>query len=396
MSATKGSAVATRRLIGCCMLLALLVSALFASSASAKELKPTAYVALGDSISFGYKEQTFNENYPTESPSAFEGGFVGWIGKKLAAVEKKEGNGLATINLACPGETSGGLIGNGPLGQAINQERKEKTENAKTQKEAEENFPLTLSAPCAYHNVDGFKLKTEEGSVSELEYTLGLLEAGVNIKAVTLQIGSNDELETVGKCLSKKYQEEQGFVAGQLECIVVEAGLEGHEYPGGLFTHIIVDTGVAIGVLREVGHYYGPIAILGFYNPQSIILPGSDPLQENLNAAFEGEVGAGAFGPGVTYNNPFPIFNKASPKKPNEEQESICKWTEECNRVDQHYNFVKYLEKLGYSHAEAEGIATYEESEAGNYPNGFPEGDIHPTAAGYKKLAAFEWTGLGH
>jgi lysophospholipase L1-like esterase len=369
MSATNGSAVSFRRLIGCCMVLALVASALFASSASAAKtpLNPTAYVALGDSISFGYKEETFNDNYPTESPSAFEPGFVGIVGKKLAAPEKKAGNALATIDLACPGETSGGLIGNGPLGTSLEEERAAKSE-----------APLHVSAPCAYHNVDGFTLKTEQGSVSELEYAVGLLESGVQVKAVTLNIGSNDELETVGKCENPAYDEEQGYTGGLFECITKEAGPEGHEYPGGLFYHIITNVGEAIGVLRHYG-YTGPVSVLGFYNPQAEILPGSDALQLKLNEAFEGEIHAEAFGPGVVYANPFPVFN---PQKSKAEQADICKFTEECNAKDKKVNFEKYLEAKGYSHAEAEAIATPEASEK------YPEGDIHPTALGYAKLAS--------
>jgi lysophospholipase L1-like esterase len=361
------------------MALAMVASALLASSASAAKpvLKPTAYIALGDSLAFGYKEQTFNENLPTEPTSAYEIGYVGDLAKKLTALEKKAGNALTLINEGCPGETSGGLIGNGPLGTAIEEGRA-----------AKEEFPLKVSAPCAYHNVAGFPLKAEIGSASELEGALGVLASGAEVKLVTLNIGSNDELETVGKCENPAYDEEQGFAGGLFECITVEAGLEGHEYPGGLFTHVITDVGTSIGVLRNAG-YEGPIAVLGFYNPQAIILPGSDALQIKLNEAFEGTIGAGKFGPGVVYANPFPKFNPQ--KKVSVEQKAICKYTEECNTLDKHVNFVKYLEGKGLSHEEAEGAATAEESKGFV----FPEGDIHPTAKGYKLLAKYLETSLG-
>lgn len=369
MSATNGSAGSFRGLIGCCLALVVVASALFASGASAKPtLKPTAYVALGDSLAFGYKEETFNLNYPAEPVTAFEPGYVGDVAKKLAATEKKAGNALATVNLGCPGETSGGLIGNGPLGKSIEKSREEKGE-----------FPLKVSAPCAYHNVAGFPLKTETGGVSELEYAVGVLSSGADVKAISLNIGSNDELETVGKCENPSYDAEQSFSGGLFECITVEAGLEGHEYPGGLFTHIITDVGTSIGVLRNYG-YAGPIVVLGFYNPQAEILPGSDSLQLKLNEGFEGTIAGGKFGPGVTYANPFPTFNPQNAKK---EPVKICQYTEECNENDKHVNLVKYLEAHGYSHEEAEAAATPEATK------NFPEGDIHPTALGYKKLASF-------
>src|SRR5262249_51642906 len=56
------------RLFGCCMALALALTALtFAPAANAAET--TTLLSLGDSISFGYSQQKFNENFPNESPS---------------------------------------------------------------------------------------------------------------------------------------------------------------------------------------------------------------------------------------------------------------------------------------------------------------------------------------
>lgn len=104
------------RLVGCLMAVALLGSALFASVASAKKVPPTnktTYIAMGDSVSYGYSEQKFDENFPAQPASAFEGGLVNLLGEKLAKKEAKENNLLETKNLSCPGEASMGLIGNG-------------------------------------------------------------------------------------------------------------------------------------------------------------------------------------------------------------------------------------------------------------------------------------------
>jgi lysophospholipase L1-like esterase len=346
---------------GCFVVLALLASALFGSNALAKKPTPTptAYVALGDSISFGYKQETFirneeanhaaceaHEQAACEPASSFEGGFVGDFASKLAKIEKKAGNALTTINLACPGETSGGLIGNGPLGEGLEMERAAKSETK-----------LHVAAPCGYHDVDGFPLKTEQGSASELEAALGVLGSGADVKAVTINIGSNDELASVRQCENPEYDAEQGF-SNLVECIKTEAGPAGHEYEGGLFFHIITNIGVSIGTLRHFG-YEGPVVILGFYNPQAEILPGSDELQAALNAALEGTVAEGKFGPGVKVASIFPTINPSNLKK---EKTTICEYTEECNAFDK--------EKTG-------------------------EGDIHPTAKGYKvmgkaTLAAYE------
>jgi lysophospholipase L1-like esterase len=385
MSATNGSTVSFRRLVGCCMALALLVSALLASTATSafamKELKPTAYVAIGDSISFGYKEQTFYANQVAnktacenfeqaacEPASSFEQGFVGDFAKKLAGAEKKAGNGLATINLGCPGETSGGVIGNGELGTGLEELRASKSESA-----------LHVSAPCGYTYTDGFPLKTNLGGASELEYAVGLLLHGVKISAVTINIGSNDELASVAKCENPSYDAEQGF-SSFVQCLETEASEAGHEYPGGLFTHILTNIGVDIGVLREYG-YTGKVVVLGFYNPQALVLAGSDELQEALNAHLEGAVAGDAYGPGVTVANPFDKFNFNPAKKNSskKQQENLEKYTEYFNATDKKSNLEK---TVGHEVTAGEAAAD-------------PEGDIHPTAAGYQEMGQLVWKAFG-
>jgi lysophospholipase L1-like esterase len=354
MSAMNGSAVSPRRALAVCMALALLVSGVLASSAFAKKAPatPTAYVALGDSISFGYKQKTFikneeknaeacakHEQAACEPPSSFEKGFVGDFGRALAKIEKGAGHKLSTINLGCPGETSGGLVGNGPLGSAIEAGREAKSEPS-----------LKLSAPCGYENVDGFSLKTPLGGASELEAAAGLLQEGVHVTAVTINIGSNDELGSVRDCENPTYDKENGFT-GLLECIEVEVSPAGHLYPGGVFAHIITNIGVTIGTLRAYG-YTGPVVILGFYNPQAKLLPGSDTLQDALNGAVEKTVSEGTFGPGVGFA---PIMSTFNPQTTAEaEEQAICTYTEECSKFDHR--------KTG-------------------------EGDIHPTKAGYEVMA---------
>jgi lysophospholipase L1-like esterase len=337
------------RLIGCCMAAVLLVSALAASSASAK-LPETKYVALGDSLAFGYSQEKFELNFPTEPISAFTGGYAELLGKKLGKLEKEAGNNLETYNLSCPGELSDGLIGHNPaLGGGSG---------------AEFN-------PCAWHNEDGFARHFEYGPVSQLEAAFGIVSASpTTTKDVSINIGSNDELKIVGLCETPAYDEEQGFASLE-QCLITEAGEEGHFYSGGLFKHIITNTGDVIGVLRSA-KYEGPVAVLGFYNPQAFLLPGSNVLQRQLNEAFEGAIAAGDLGPGVVYANPFPKIN---PKNEAKEHETICEYTEECNAKDIAANNKKQEEK-------------------GETPRN--EGDIHPTPAGYKLLARLLYKALGH
>lgn len=357
------------RLLGCLMVVALLASALLASSASAMHARtPTAYLALGDSLSFGYKNQTFVTNEKTheanctaaavaagkgetalaaeeaakcEPPSSFERGFVGDFGAKLAGAERKAGNALTVVNLGCPGETSDGLIGHtyGGAGSEYN--------------------------PCGYHNTDGFPLKTEFGSASELEAALEAIttKAYGEVKAISLQIGSNDELAVVGKCETPSYDVEHGF-ASLNACIEHEAGPEGYAFHNGLFAHILENIGYTIGVMRYAG-YSGPILVIGFYNPYALELQGSDALDKILNEHLEYEVATDGYGMGVKLAQPFPVINpeaalytggESSTEKEHKETKegrAICHYTEMCNRVT--------------------------------------GSDIHPTMAGYTAIGKLMW-----
>jgi lysophospholipase L1-like esterase len=375
MPAMNGFAVSsrsTRRLIGCCVAAVLLVSALFASSASAAKtpLTPTNYVALGDSLAFGYTAQKNAEQKEAgEPPAAFEEGYANFLNKKLASFEKKtNGNALSLINMGCPGEVSDGLIGTNPAiggGQSANGK--------------------SDSEPCAYNNV--YPLHFEIGPASQLEAAIGVVTSPGTFgatKYVTLNIGSNDELAVVHACATPAYDEAHGYAGGLDECLVKEAGEEGVYYEKGLFHHIAANMGDVVGVLRAEG-YTGVIGILGFYNPQAFILPGSDAIQKKLNEVLEctitskagtctvepkaGETvmlpGEEKFGPGVVYANPFPKFN---PQKSKAEQKAVATLTEECNPAVQNF-------------------------QTGAAPG--CEGDIHPTVKGYKQLAKILFDALG-
>jgi hypothetical protein len=347
MSAKRGMtrSLRLRSSVGICLVVAFMALSAFSSSASAGMPKhPTAYVALGDSLAFGFKEETFALNLPAEPPSAFEQGYVTDLYKKVVGKERHAGNELKLFNFGCPGETSEGLIGHD---------------------EALGGNPGAEWNPCAYQNVDGFPLHSSIGSGSQLEAALGVITSGVPVKLVTLNIGANDELHQVGLCENPKYDEEHGFTGFQ-ECLIKESPT--------LFGRILHNNGDIIGVLRNAG-YTGVVGVMGVYNPNAEILPGSDVLQKQLDEVEAATIAKGEFGPGVVYGE---IFPKVNPQT-GHEQEHICRYTEECNKFDKHINFVKFLEGKGLTHEEAEAVATAEEGKGFV----FPEGDIHMTPEGY-------------
>jgi lysophospholipase L1-like esterase len=374
MQAKNGSASPRRRrggVIGCVLMLALAVSALALApaAANAENAAPATsdYIALGDSISYGYSAERFNVHFPTESPTFFEEGVANDATKLL---RKTLGKGLTLVNDACPGETSNGLIGENPvLGGEVSTETYEEVEG-----QPKERFPaggyqgLGDWHPCKYtfrnhlplHN-GGYFEGTKE--VSQLEEALATIKSvnpvtkePTQVKAITLNIGNNDELAGIKQCEDE---------------VIVEFTEHGSSKYGGatppeaifhcilnaaehiLVPHILKNIEQTLTVLEA--NYSGPIILLGFYNPDSFVLADSDILQKATNTAVEKELSKF---PHTTYANPFPVFNKGA-GKPIKEQEAICTYTEMCNPNVQ----VK-----------------------GGKPEG-DDGDIHPTIKGYKALA---------
>jgi lysophospholipase L1-like esterase len=349
MQARKGSAGLFRirgRLIGCVMMLALAAIVVVPAAASAAEenVAPAPagpiYMALGDSISFGYSAQKFAENEPTESPSRFETGVANDLNRFLS---KSIGKGLNLVNLACPGETSNGLIGeNEALGG---------------QKSTEEPSPPALYQgpgdwhPCAWHNVDGLPLHAGFGSLSQLEAAVSILTAENKItkkpnevKMVTLNDGNNDILGLVNQC-TVEFGE-----AGATACFLSRVGATIH--------HVILNIEDTIKVIDE--HYSGPVVLFAGYDPLAFVHPGFDQVAEGVNKDLKEEV-APKFA-NVTIANPFPVFNANAEKTAKgevKEQKAICKYTEMCNPNVQ---------------------------APGGKPTG-KDGDIHPSAKGYKELA---------
>lgn len=180
------------RLLGSMAALLALAAMAVPSVAAAKKppkIKET-YVALGDSLAFGYSQQLFNENEEAfENPAGFEHGYASDYYKLV----NKQGK-IAFVNDGCPGETSASLIGDNPsLLAGLNAALAGKIPE-----------PVTGEAPCAYHDTDGLPLHHEYGGTkSQLESALETIAVdqavGKPVKAITLDIGANDQLHEIAK-----------------------------------------------------------------------------------------------------------------------------------------------------------------------------------------------------
>jgi hypothetical protein len=357
------------------MALALLVTALFASSASAMKVTVShTDLAMGDSLSFGYSQQLFNENEKLGlPPTAFEHGYA----NDYFTLSKGKPLGGQLVNVGCPGETTASLIGNGPLGKGM-----------------EGALGTTTEAPCTSYPISQLH-HPYPGTDSQLETALTVIaeEAGATpatpVTTLTLNIGANDELHQIKLCEKeaepaekaageKAYIEtlEKGGTTAEAEAaykVAAEAAGKAsvkkciEEHVTALFTGILKNVGGILYVLRNAtsfGYpvsYTGKIVVQGGYDPYGNVfgtgelLEGSNGLASILNfeeAKVAEELGA-------CYANPQPAFNTGKKSEPLRLQ----KWT----------NMANFTEFEGKK----------------NGP------DIHPTPLGYKQLAKIMKTDCG-
>jgi lysophospholipase L1-like esterase len=384
MKATNGfvaSFVKRGRVIGGCAALALALSAMvFAMPASAVEPPPpTTYLALGDSIAFGYTQVKFVENFPNLSPSYFEEGYDNFYAQKVRINKLKLEKNLVIVNDGCPGETSSGLVGHNPAlgGFEYVPTGTETPEEiaANEKKQAEHN-------PCAYHYTNQLPLhnggyynpKTGK-PVSQLEETFSTLTTENKVTkatpahpmtAISLNIGGNDELAGVHDCekeVGEEFAKTGKSQYGDTPEHAVSGCLVAHA--PALFEKIKENIGHVLAVIDSTG-YTGPIAVVGFYNPDSFLLPGSDVLTAILNKEVESKVKEFA---NAKYANPFAVFNPQpvgpeTTKSKEAEEKAICRYTEMCNPIAQ-----------ALHEAEAKKALP---------PH---DGDIHPSRLGYQEIA---------
>jgi len=72
--------------------------------ASSEQFNPPKhfYLALGDSLAYGFQQAKFNSEFPHIDASTFNTGYVDDFGAMLSTVDP----GVQTVNLGCPGETT--------------------------------------------------------------------------------------------------------------------------------------------------------------------------------------------------------------------------------------------------------------------------------------------------
>ena len=195
------------------------------------------YVALGDSVTFGYQEATVvpPPNYNDASS------FVAYPEQLGSAL------GLKVTNLACPGETSESLINEKDTLACENGYRK--------------SFPLHVKY-----------------SGSQLNYAVSFLRAHRGVRLVSLMIGANDDF------LCQETHPDGCSSAADLTALATEIGQHVKQ---------------TLSAIRNKAGYSGQIAVVNYYsldyasplvNSLSLLL---DRALDNAAKPFHGEVANG-------------------------------------------------------------------------------------------------------
>lgn len=245
-----------------------------ADNAPANLTPPKAYyLALGDSLAYGYQQAKFLSEYPGVDPTTFTTGYVDDFAAKLAPLSK----GIVTVDDGCPGETSDSMIDGGPTAGTC------ATGNG---------FPSSW----LHHPYRG----------SQMDDAIAFLSAhSKNTSPVTINIGANDLLATERGCAA---QYGDGTL-GDLQCIQTQAP--------ATIQHVAQNLGAMLARIRAAAPTT-EIVVMGLYNPQ-FTLPGGDALiTQGFNPAMAGV--AGQFG--AFFADPFGAINHGAAYP--DEQTSVC------------------------------------------------------------------------
>lgn len=210
---------ATRALLVALCLAGVLASAIVAV-ADAKTTRPrvtsgSTYLALGDSIPFGYQEPQTVPAPDYKNASSFKG-YPEILGRQLR---------LKVVNLACPGETSASLISLSSPSYAC------------------ENV-IVNGKPASGGYRTAFPLHTKYAG-SQLSYAVSFLRKHRSTRLVTLGIGGNDYF------LCQKTTSDGCSSTAEINALVAEIGSNVRRI---------------MSAIRNKAHYRGQIAVVGQYS----------------------------------------------------------------------------------------------------------------------------------
>jgi lysophospholipase L1-like esterase len=204
------------------------------------------YLALGDSISYGYQAFKARAGLP---PSAFNSGYVDLFGARLREIQP----GIVTVNYGCPGEST-------------------------------ESF---VTGPCIWTEA-GQQLH-DSFSGSQLEAALAFLRAHPGqVSPITLTLFGNDLPKLLAPCTFNG-QIDLTCIAGRAPIFITELG----QRISGILDQ-----------LRSAAPN-AEIIVTGAWDPFLDILAFADPLYQAVNASLAQAAAANR----ARFADPFPVFN---------------------------------------------------------------------------------------
>ena len=250
------------RLLVCVAALAAFAALALAPAAGAKTT-PTIYLALGDSLAYGYHAAQFQEELKSKGfveAANFNDGYVDDFGAALKVFEPK----LQIINDGCPGETTETMIHGSGVGP-----------------EYCAGGPTGTPFPKAFlhHSYPGTQLADALAIAKE-----------PSVKTITLDIGANDILQFLGATC--------GFPA-TFTCTPAQIEAE--------IGHVTANVGSILAQLRAAAPK-AKIVFVSQYNPYPTVLSPEgtgDATVEGLNAAIK----AVAATDGVGFANTARVIN---------------------------------------------------------------------------------------
>jgi lysophospholipase L1-like esterase len=256
---------ARARLLVCVAVLAAFGTLVLAPAAGAKTIgsPPSTYLALGDSLAYGYHAAQFQEELKTKgfvNPANFDDGYVDDFGKALKLFNPK----LQIVNDGCPGETTETMIHGSGVGP-----------------EYCAGGPTGTPFPKVFlhHPFAGTQL---EDAVAVAK------QPGVN--TITLDIGANDILQFLGSTC--------GFPA-TFTCTPAQIEAE--------IGHVTTNVAYILGQLRAAAPK-AKIVFVSQYNPYPTVLSPEgtgDATVDGLNAALKSV----AASYGVSFANTARVIN---------------------------------------------------------------------------------------
>lgn len=209
------------------------------------------YLALGDSLAFGYQQYRVNDALArtgTVDPATFTTGYVDDLSALLATVR----NHLHTVDFGCPGETTGSFVSGG--------------------------------CPYPYPLHSGY-------SGAQLGAALAFLRDHHQVSPITIDLGANDLLALVNRC---------GGVA-QKACIAAGAP--------AVLSGVATNLTQILTALRQTAPR-SEIIVLQLYNPLAVVDPSTNALTQALN----GVIAAAAATVQARVADSFTPFNLVQPQ----------------------------------------------------------------------------------